>query len=111
MNSLRTPKWAFLLLPAVFALPTVGSAKPFPVVHHYQCSDGDRFVVARTGSVAVVRVGGFAYKLPRKRSSLGQKYGSEIATLIIDGPSAVFKSERHLHLRDCIETRSLAERG
>jgi hypothetical protein len=111
MTFLRTPKRAFLLLTAVFALPAAGSAKSSPVVHHYQCSNGERFVVARSGSVAVVRVGSLAYKLPRKRSSLGQKYGSEIATLIIDGPSAVFKSERHLHLRDCIETRFLAQRG
>ena len=58
----------------------------------------------RTDETAVVRFVDRTYELRRKRSSIGVKYTSARAALIIDGPSAVFVAEDRLQLGTCLET-------
>ena len=69
----------------------------------YSCSDGTQLTVQTNVNSARVSMDGRSYELQRKRSSIGAKYLSAGAALIIDGPSAVFVAESALHLGSCIE--------
>ena len=62
----------------------------------YTCPDSLEFVVSRTPQSATVVFGARSYLLDRSRSSIGEKYLSADAALLVDGPSAVFVAEdRH----------------
>ena len=50
------------------------------------------------------------YRLRRKSSSLGEKYISKSAALIMDGKSAVFVAEDRLQLGRCIDAIPLASK-
>jgi membrane-bound inhibitor of C-type lysozyme len=83
-----------------------------PTVMRYQCAPRLNLVVSRTDDTAVVGFIDRTYELRRKRSSIGTKYVSATAVLIIDGPSAVFVAEDRLQLGTCREAYpapSLAE--
>ena len=74
-----------------------------PTEMRYQCAPRQKLVVSRTDETAVVRFVDRTYELRRKRSSIGVKYTSARAALIIDGPSAVFVAEDRLQLGTCLE--------
>ena len=67
----------------------------------YRCEGGEAFTVRDSGSAAVVRFTDGDYVLQRKRSSLGRRYASPQAALIIDGETAVFVAEDRLDLDRC----------
>lgn len=75
---------------------------------NYTCDAGGSLAVRRNAAFASVSVGGKAYDLQRKRSSVGEKYLSADAALIIDGTSAIFVADRNLDLGTCTEAVPLA---
>jgi len=88
-------------------LSLLGSAQVHaatPTATRYQCAPRQNLVVSRTDETAVVHFVDRTYELRRKRSSIGVKYTSPMATLIIDGLSAVFVAEDRLQLGTCRET-------
>lgn len=81
------------------ACPTLASEQNG---RRFTCSDGTTFVVAVSGEVADVSFfRSERYRLQAKPFSLGQRFVSPTATLIIDGRFATFVSNRRLNLRSC----------
>ena len=72
-----------------------------PGTAQYRCADNRLMAVARNSDGAVVTVGDRSYQLKPKRSSLGERYVSSRASLIIDGTFAAFVAEDLLDLEDC----------
>jgi YD repeat-containing protein len=76
----------------------------------YACDAHQNLVVERSATRAVVQFVDRTYELRRKPSSIGQKYLSPTAALIVDGASAVFVAEDRLQLGQCVEARLTASR-
>lgn len=76
----------------------------------YACDARQNLVVQRTASNAHVHFIDRSYDLRRARSSIGVKYLSENAALIIDGRSAVFVAEDRPQLGACVEAMRIAAR-
>lgn len=74
----------------------------------YACDGRQSLIIQRDKSTALVRFVNGSYKLRRKASSIGEKYVSSTAALIIDGRSAVFVSEDRLQFGNCTEAVSMA---
>jgi hypothetical protein len=72
-----------------------------PKTAEYRCANGRLMAVAKSSGGAVVTVGERSYQLKPKRSSLGERYVSSRASLIIDGTFAAFVAEDLLDLEDC----------
>ena len=68
----------------------------------YICPASEHLSVERDGSIAHVTLADRSYDMRRKHSSIGAKYLSRDAALIIDGPSAIFVAPDHLNLGTCI---------
>jgi membrane-bound inhibitor of C-type lysozyme len=85
------------------ALGTLGfaPASAASISVRYACPASDDLLVQRTASTAHVRLAGQTYELQRERSSIGAKYLSSNAALIIDGDSATFVAADHLELGTC----------
>ncbi|HEV2594755.1 MAG TPA: hypothetical protein VGU01_06100 [Sphingomicrobium sp.] len=64
--------------------------------------------VERSGATARVTLAGRTYALNRKQSSIGDKFISPIAALIIDGDSALFVSDDQLNLGPCTKALPIA---
>jgi hypothetical protein len=77
----------------------------------YSCSTSDTLRVQLTRAGAIVKFNGLEYRLPRKRSSIGTRYGSANAALMIDGHFATFVTERGPRAMQCFEVPSLAKRS
>jgi membrane-bound inhibitor of C-type lysozyme len=89
-------------------LATLGSAQAAPaatsastVSVRYACDAHQMLTMQRSRTAASVQFVGRSYDLQRKRSSIGEKYVSPTAALIIDGVSAVFVAEDRLQLGQC----------
>lgn len=67
----------------------------------YQCKRGQTFKVERRKDRAEVHYAGRRFDLPRRASSIGDRYATHDATLIIDGDSAVFVTNSVLDLGAC----------
>lgn len=80
------------------------SASPAAINSVYQCSDGRIFSVARDDSRAAVYYEDERYSLSRRPSSIGLKYASPEATLIVDGAFAAFVTETIVDLENCNES-------
>lgn len=96
-------------------LSTLGATKvaaaaraPAMIETRYQCDPLQKLVVIRTGREASVQFIDRSYELRRKRSSIGEKYISATAALIIDGASAVFVADDRLQLGQCLEASTTA---
>jgi len=91
------------VLPIILLFPTACATAAATAAADllYQCEGGEAFTVRDSGSAAVVRFADGDYVLQRKRSSLGRRYASPDAALIIDGETAVFVAEDRLDLDDC----------
>lgn len=63
--------------------------------------------VERSGATAHVTLAGRTYALKWKQSSIGDKFLSPTAALIIDGDSAIFVSEDQLNLGPCTKTLTI----
>lgn len=77
----------------------------------YACDAQQSLVIQRDKATAQVRFVDRSYKLRRKPSSIGEKYISPTAALIIDGPFAVFVAEDRLQLGACTEAIPAASAG
>ena len=84
-------------------LAGIGTAQAHPVliVVRYACPASQELTVMRDSQKAHVSLAGRTYDLERRRSSIGAKYLSSEAALIIDGPSAVFVGPDNLDLGTC----------
>lgn len=71
----------------------------------YNCNAGRSFGVRSDDKHATIEYSGQRYSLPRRPSSIGYKYASPAATLIIDGDVAVFVTEAIVDLGGCYEVR------
>jgi membrane-bound inhibitor of C-type lysozyme len=93
-----------------WALAGFGTAQahPAPSSIRYACATSQELTVQRDGSRAHVSLAGHNYDLQRKRSSLGDKYLSANAALIIDGSSAVFVAGDRLDLGTCVKVTPVA---
>jgi hypothetical protein len=67
----------------------------------YDCANGKSFSVVRSRQLATVEIDSETYELSRRSSSMGVRYSSPQASLIIDGDFAVFASEKIIDLRLC----------
>lgn len=74
----------------------------------YVCTNAHGFIVTRTADKALVQFDGKSYELQRKPSSIGVKYISAAAALIVDGPSAVFVADDRFQLGTCLQTKHMA---
>ena len=97
------------LLVAVTALPATIHAHPNSNTSQYTCTAevGD-MKVERSGATAHVTLAGRSYALKWKQSSIGDKFISPTAALIIDGDSAIFVSEDQLNLGPCTKAVPIA---
>lgn len=75
----------------------------------YACDPRQNLLVQSDARLALVRFQDRTYELKRKGSDIGIKYASPTATLIIDGPSAIFVAEDRLQLGACTQMVPLAE--
>jgi hypothetical protein len=71
----------------------------------YRCSDGRTFGVVRDSYEADVAYANELYSLQRRPSSIGVRYASTEASLVVDGPYAAFVTETVVDLPECREWR------
>lgn len=105
---MQTVRPASALLAALLAVLGSNQAHAQAKSVEYQCPASDKLTVHRNGAGARVTFAGRTYQLQRRRSSIGAKYISPTAALIIDGPSAVFVAQDQLNLGTCIRPMRLA---
>ena len=98
--------WAIVGTMLAASAITPAYALPSPI--RYTCSASQDLTVQRNRSTARVNFDGHSYDLQRKSSSIGDKYISAKAALIIDGASAVFVTEDHLGLGMCVRAVPIA---
>jgi hypothetical protein len=70
-------------------------------VTRYRCAQDQSFTVNRDANSAVVSYADENYTLARKPSSIGFRYASDIATLIIDDSYAAFVTDTTTDLQEC----------
>ena len=103
MMDMRIKVAAGVLVGVLSLLGTAQAARAATVTQvRYACDEGQRLVVQESAHSASVQFIDRTYKLEQKRSSIGRKYISPTAALIIDGASAVFVAEDKLQLGECI---------
>ena len=93
---------------AMIASLTITPATAAPKAVRYACPTSEDLAVQRDHSTARVKFAGRTYELQRQRSSIGDKYISSKAALIIDGRSATFVADDLLDLGTCLKTVPLA---
>lgn len=97
------------LLTAVLSVVGAAQVHAAPLTPvRYACESYQNLVIQRDGKSAQVRFIDKSYVLSRKPSSIGVKYESGNAALIIDGPSAVFVAEDSVQLGTCLEAFPVA---
>ena len=75
----------------------------------YTCGASEQLTVQLDGPTARVSFGKQHYNLSRHRSSIGEKYlSSQAALIIIDGPSAVFVTNDRPRLGTCMKSVPVA---
>ncbi len=92
-----------LRTPLIVLAGCSGVAGPQATTSIYRCDDGRWFSVNRDANTASIRYADERYSLSRRPSSLGVKYSSAEATLIIDGRFAAFVTETVVDLDRCSE--------
>lgn len=97
----------FLVAMALTSL-TIANADASPAPVHYACSPNEDLLLQRTSASARVSLGGHTYALQRARSSIGDKYLSRNAALIIDGASVIFVTDDNPNRGVCVKTLPLA---
>lgn len=91
------------LLGLTLGLEAARQASAAPVEVRYVCRPAGTLAVTRSQESATVRFMDRTFKLRRKPSSVGAKYLSGSAALIIDGRTAVFVAGDRPRPRTCIE--------
>lgn len=94
---------SLLVLVAALAVGSCSAAKATAGTHvtRYRCAENRSFTVDRDDRSAVVTYANENYLLARKPSSLGLRYSSDVATLIIDDDFAAFVTDTTINLREC----------
>ena len=100
-SSLSLGRLAILGLSLLDAGCSPGLAEAARATTLYQCAGERSFTVARDGRTAVVVYSGVRYELPRRKSSIGERYATSGATLIVDGEMAAFVSGSVMNLDVC----------
>ena len=92
-----------LVLVAALFVGSFSGAKAAAGTHvaRYRCAEDRSFTVDRDDRSAVVTYADEKYPLTRKPSSLGLRYSSDVATLIIDHDFAAFVTDTTINLREC----------
>lgn len=88
---------ALVLAGSLFEAPACGAAP----VSIYHCDGARSFSVRLTASSAKVSLEGTQFTLPRRASSIGQKYASADGPLILDGDFAAFVTRQDTGLSGC----------
>jgi membrane-bound inhibitor of C-type lysozyme len=91
----------------VLSVLLAAHAHAAPAPTRYVCG-GQTVTIERDGKLASVRFADGSYQLQRKASDIGVKYASPTATLIIDGPSAIFVAQDRLQVAACTEAVNIA---
>lgn len=76
----------------------------------YNCTANSSLVVLVSSRTAIVQFPDRVYQLDRRRSSIGIRYGSDHAALMIDGLFATFVADGRANFRRCQQVSPLAER-
>jgi hypothetical protein len=90
-----------LAIALLFTACSAASEPPAYLTATFICADNRSFTVARNAEVATVFFDGAQYRLARRASSIGIKYASSDASLIVDGDFAAFVTEAVPDLDDC----------
>ncbi len=98
-----------LVFSIIFLLATAAtivslSARPVGATvseQRFSCQGGEQLLVGEQPNGAAVQIGNSTYQLSPRRSSLGRKFSSPQATLIIDGQFAAFVAGDRTNLRGC----------
>ena len=99
-----TPVLAMLAQAAMICVGGCSSAAaPEVTASIYECADGRWFSVRSHEGKATILYEDQHFSLPRRPSSIGVKYASPEATLIIDGKFAVFVMEADVGPERCYE--------
>jgi precorrin-4 methylase len=98
------------LMLAVLSVPGAiqAQAATASIEVQYACTNAEKFIVTRTADKALVQFGGKTYELQRRPSSIGVKYISATAALIVDGASAAFVADDRFQLGTCVQTTHMA---
>jgi len=86
------------------AAAAAGPAESKARIGHFECRNGRSFDVRLTGKLAAVELDGRSYLLQSRPSSLGAKFTSSSATLIIDGTLGAFVAADKFDLQGCRST-------
>ena len=110
MKDMRIRVAAGLMVGVLSLLGAVNSASATAAatVVRYECDPRQKLIVARSEESAAVQFVDRKYELERRPSSIGEKYASANATLIIDGSHAVFVADDRLQLGTCREGTEVA---
>ena len=103
-----SPTVAKIAVAAAFFAFAVSQAHALPAPVRYACPASTELTVKRNLATARVTLAGRNYDLQRKRSSIGDKYLSANAALIIDGASAIFVAADHLDIGTCVRSVPVA---
>lgn len=79
-----------VILVALCATPVAAKPVKQVTVAEFACQSSSTLEVRLTSRFAQVRIDGRQFLLERRVSSLGAKYSSRMATLIVDGSFATF---------------------
>jgi hypothetical protein len=103
------PAIALSCLVVVASACSAHAGSPETLRSTYVCSDGRSFTVVRDAQHATVQFADGRYRLVRRSSSIGPKYASNDATLLIDGDFAAFVTKSVTNLESCLiwETTSI----
>ena len=101
---------AGLLAMALGSQGAAHAAAPVAAPVRYACADSREFIVTRSAASATVVFRDRTYTLQRGRSSIGEKYLSDAAALILDGPSAVFVADDRPAADVCVAAPRFAAR-
>lgn len=86
----------------------VSPARAVGATRSFKCADGKRFTARVSEKAARIDTGSNSFLLPRKASSIGTKFGSPSATLIIDEDFASLIGRDLQRFERCYATSSYA---
>ena len=86
---------------AIIMLASCSPIQAHAAASTYECANGKSFSVTQTSDGARVEFANRTYELTRRSSSMGTRYSSPEASLIVDGDLAVFATQRIFDLRLC----------
>ena len=102
------PGWSVLWIAAPFLIAPAHGQEPSKAA--FGCSAGIGFEIAYhdRGQVAVVRTATNKFVLKKRTGSLGERFSSNEATLIIDGDFAAFVADQEKSYSQCRATSARA---